>query len=147
MEKRTVQSLIPPRSIYDLVIDSAAMVGSGRQGIVYPLAQSDSLVKIYADASAKRHTVPLVRYLVANSLTKASASLQGLPVDVFEVDDGRIGLLMKRAPGVSLGKDRYQRLCALGLRQRLPLAASLAEGVSALHRHGVVVADLAEAAW
>lgn len=139
------RSLLERRRSYDLPIDTARCLGSGWQGAVYPLQNTDLLVKLYKDPGSKGHTVALVRHLNASGLVAAKASLCGLPLDAFETATGTLGVLMRRAPGVSMGKERYAPLRSIALVGRLDMALSLAQGVAALHAHGIVLADLAEA--
>ena len=140
----STRSLLPNGSAQQLTIERDQEVGAGGQGSVYPVVNSDLLVKLYPDRAAKEHVLHMVDHLHRHRIPEQCSSLRGLPCDVFESSAGEIGILMGRVPGENLTHLGYAPLRQLSLRRRLELGCELAQGAAFLHACGVVLADLAE---
>lgn len=141
-----------PGQIHQVELDG--WLGEGGQAEVYRVKRFNSrftsaVLKLYrvgVETPVGRHLVAMVAYLQGCSDLRSHSTLI-LPQHVL-VDEqaGRVGCLMPLALGEELSTDAYRGLYEhpRSLVTRLRVAARLAEGVAALHRHGVVHADLTE---
>jgi len=152
MQRRKLADALKPGQIYPVQLDGR--LGEGAQAEVYRVQRFNgrftaAVLKLYRVGPASpvgRHLVALVAYLQGCPELRTHSVLV-LPQHVLiDADEGRVGCLMPLALGEPLTVDTYIRLYEhpQSLTTRLRVAARLAEAVAALHRHGVVHADLTE---
>lgn len=129
-----------------LTITSLVPFGDkGGQGKVYQ-TNSKYLIKIWdpfeppSDPGAERKEMEK-RYSTFSKLGfQHESELRCLPLEYKEVD-GQPTYVMECATGKEMAEE-WESLMELSLVQRLRIAYSLANGISVLHSHGVVHADI-----
>lgn len=130
-----------------LTIDDLLPNGDkGGQGQVFRTSRPPYLVKVWmpfeepADPEASRQdTEHRYRTFAALDFVK-ERQLSSLPLEFVTVD-GRPGYLMKHARGLEMG-DSWPAIRQMETARRVAMAHSLAGGISVLHSHCVVHADI-----
>lgn len=130
-----------------LVIRSILPLGDkGGQGKVYQTDNPRYLIKVWEpfeepsdyqialkDTGRRYRTFSRLRF-------SAESELTCLPLESVEVQ-GRPAYVMQHAEGKEMAEE-WSMLGRLSFRQRLQIAQNIASGISVLHSHGVVHADI-----